>query len=242
MRIDLFVIPLEISEEKLKDRTVVVIDVLRASTSICQALAAGAKEVIPMDSPAEAIELADSLSSDKVLLCGEREGQIIEGFDLGNSPLEYTPERVKGRTLIFSSTSGSRTIVRARLASDTVVGGFVNFQSVIDYFPESLDDLIILCAGKWQQYSMEDCVCGGMLIDKLMERYENIQLNDGAKTAGILFQCYKDSIYDLIKNSTHGQYLSSIGMEKDLPVCATLNSIPVLPRLIDGKVRLWKQP
>jgi len=242
MRIDLFVIPLEIAEEKLKDRTVVVIDVLRASTSICQALASGAKEVIPMDSPAEAIELADSLSSDKVLLCGEREGQIIEGFDLGNSPLEYTPDRVKGRTLIFSSTSGSRTIVRARLASDTMVGGLVNIQSVMDYFPDSLDDLVILCAGKWQYYSMEDCVCGGMLIDKLLERYQSVELNDGANTARILYQYYKDSLLDMINNSAHGRYLASIGMEKDLSLCAALNSIPVLPRLIDGKVRLWKRP
>jgi len=241
MRIDLFVIPLEITEEKLKDRTVVVIDVLRASTSICQALASGAKEVIPMDSPAEAIELADNLSSDKVLLCGEREGQIIEGFDLGNSPLEYTRERVKGRTLIFSSTSGSRTIVRSRLASDTLVGGFVNIQSVIDYFPDSLDDLVIICAGKWQYYSMEDCVCGGMLIDKLIERYKDAELNDGANTSKILYQYHKDSIPEMIRESAHGRYLASIGMEQDLPVCAALNSIPVLPRLIDGKVRLWKR-
>jgi 2-phosphosulfolactate phosphatase len=241
MRIELFVIPQEITEEKLKDRTVVVIDVLRASTSICQALASGAKVVIPMDSPAEAIKVADSLSSDQVLLCGEREGVIIEGFDLGNSPLEYTPERVKGRTLIFSSTSGSRTIVRSRLADDTVVGGFVNIQSVLDYLPDSLDDLVIMCAGKWQQYSMEDCVCGGMLIDKLMERYENADLNDGANTAKILHHCYQDSIAEMVGNSAHGRYLASIGMEKDLTICAAVNSIPVLPRFMDGKVRLWKR-
>jgi 2-phosphosulfolactate phosphatase len=239
MHIELFVIPQEITEEKLKDRMVVVIDVLRASTTICQALSAGAKEVIPMDSAAEAIELAASLSSDNVLLCGEREGKIIEGFDLGNSPLEYTSDRVEGRTLIFSSTNGTRTIVRSRSASDSVVGAFVNIQTVLDYLPQDLNDLVILCAGKWLQFAMEDCVCGGLLIDKLLERRQNVEFNDGAYTARTLYNHFKDAVLEMVKSSTHGQYLAKIGMGKDLPLCAKLNTIPVLPRLIDGKVTLW---
>jgi len=242
MKVELFVIPQEITEDKLKDRTVVVIDVLRASTTICRALESGAKEIIPMDSPASAIELAASLSSDNVLLCGEREGVIIEGFDLGNSPLEYTPERVGGRTLVFSSTNGSRTIVRSRSARDTVVGGFVNNQAVLDYLSGSLDDLVILCAGKWLQFAMEDSVCGGLLIDKLLQRQERIELNDGASTARILYRHFKDSILDMVKSSAHGKYLESIGMGKDLPICANLNSLPVLPRFLDGKICLWKRP
>ena len=239
MNVDLYVIPQEITEDKLKERKVVVIDVLRASTTICRALASGAKEVIPMDSPAAAIELAASLSSDNVLLCGEREGVIIEGFDLGNSPMEYSPEAVEGRTLIFSSTNGTRTIVRARSAGDSIVGGFVNIQAVLDYLPESLDDLVILCAGKWLQFAMEDSVCGGLLIEKLLERHEDIKMNDGAHTAMILYDHFKDSILDMVKSSTHGKYLDMIGMGKDLPICAKLNSIPVLPRFLDGKVCLW---
>jgi len=242
MKVELFVVPQEITEDKLKDRIVVVIDVLRASTTICRALESGAKEVIPMDSPASAIELAASLSSDNVLLCGEREGVIIEGFDLGNSPSEYTPERVGGRTLIFSSTNGSRTIVRSRSARDTVVGGFVNIQVVMDYLSRSLDDLVILCAGKWLQFAMEDSVCGGLLIDKLLQRQENIELNDGAGTSRILYRHFEDSILDMVKSSAHGKYLESIGMGKDLPLCASLNSLPVLPRFLDGKICLWKQP
>ena len=144
-----------------------------------------------MDSSAEAIELATSLSSDNVLLCGEREGVIIEGFDLGNSPLEYTPEKVEGKTLIFSSTNGTRTIVRARAAKETIVAAFVNFQTVLDYLSESVDDLVILCAGKWLQFAMEDSVCGGMLIEKLLDRHENLQLNDGANTGRILYNHYR---------------------------------------------------
>jgi 2-phosphosulfolactate phosphatase len=215
--------------------------VLRASTTICRALKSGAKEIIPMDSPASAIELAASLSSDNVLLCGEREGVIIEGFDLGNSPVDYTPERVEGRTLIFSSTNGSRTIVRSRSASDSIVGGFVNIQIVHDYLSGSLDDLVILCAGKWLQFAIEDCVCGGLLIEKLLESHENVELNDGANTARILCQHFNDSILDMVKCSSHGRYLASIGMGKDLSVCARLNSIPVLPRYNDGKICLWKR-
>jgi 2-phosphosulfolactate phosphatase len=242
MKIELYVIPQEITEDKLKERTVVVIDVLRASTTMCRALASGAKEIIPMDSPAAAIELAASISSDMVMLCGEREGVIIEGFDLGNSPLEYTPDRVEGRTLIFSSTNGSRTIVRSRSAADSIVAGFVNIQTILDYLPEMLDNLVILCAGKWLQFAMEDSVCGGLLIDRLLERYEDVQLNDGANTARILYHHFEDSILDMVKSSSHGRYLDSIGMGKDLPVCAALNSIPVLPRFIDGKVCLWNVP
>jgi 2-phosphosulfolactate phosphatase len=242
MNIDLYMIPQEITEDKLKDRTVVVIDVLRASTTVCQALASGAEEVIPMDSAAQAIELAASLSSDNVLLCGEREGVIIEGFDLGNSPLEYTKERVSGRRLVFSSTNGTRTMVRFRTAGDLMMAGFVNIQTILDYLPQSMNDLAIMCAGKWLHYAMEDCVCGGLLIDELMERHEAVQLNDGANTARIMYDHFKDGILEMVRGSAHGKYLAAIGMERDLPVCAQLNSIPVLPRFIDGKMRLWNEP
>jgi 2-phosphosulfolactate phosphatase len=241
MKIDVCLSPHEVSEEKLKDHIAVVVDVLRASTTICAALAAGAKEIIPAESIEEAIRWATNLSRDAILLCGEREGKLIEGFNLANSPLEYKPKIVKGKTLIFGSTNGSPTVVKTRLAQKTYLAGFVNMTAIVQTLAEVETPIVIICSGKLGQFSLEDAVCAGNIVSALKQSLESIlDLTDGANAALLLYQHYQESILKMVKESDHGRYLASIGMQHDLPICADLNRIPVVPVFHDGKIRIQK--
>jgi len=242
MKIDLYFTPNEITEDRLKDHLAVVVDVLRASTTICAALAAFAKEVVPAASIADAIQLASQLSRDSILLCGEREGKLIEGFDLGNSPFQYTSAVVKGKTLIFGSTNGSPTIVKTRQASRTLVSGFVNLGVVVHALSRIEMPISILCAGKLSQFAIEDAVCAGMILDEVKRRVGvELELNDAAMSAIVLAERYRDSIPDLVAQSHHGKYLAEIGMERDLPFCADLNRLPLLPTYSEGKISMARE-
>lgn len=241
MKIDVCLSPHEVSEEKLKDHIAVVVDVLRASTTICAALAAGAKEVIPAESIAEAIRLASNLTRDTILLCGEREGKMIQGFDLANSPLEYKPKVVKGKTLIFGSTNGSPTVVKTRMAQITYLAGFVNLSAVANALANAQQPITIICSGKLGQFALEDAVCAGSIIGALQSRNGgSLELTDGAAAALLLYQHYQDAIPKMVKESSHGKYLASIGMQQDLPFCAELNRLPILPIYHEGKIRMQK--
>jgi 2-phosphosulfolactate phosphatase len=238
-RIDLFFTPHEITEERLKAYNVVVMDVLRAATSITTALANGAKYVIPAPSIAEATALAAQLSRDNVLLCGEREGKLIDGFDVGNSPADYSRDRVRGRHLIFGSTNGSPAIVKASGARGVFLCGFVNLNAVLDAVLASAQPfpLALLCAGRNSRFSIEDAVCGGMMITRLRARNgKTLALNDAACTAEILARDFSADLPGLLSQCDHGKYLKSLGMESDLPLCAADSSSGIVPVLKDGRL------
>src|SRR4030095_4085511 len=150
------------SELHLKDKNVVVIDVLRTSTTMVTGLANGAKEIIATDSVAAAGIIGRN-SQGQALLCGEKNGKLIEGFNLGNSIKEYSEEMVKGKSLIFSSTNGTPSLVKSKFAHNCVVLGFVNISRVASYLNSLGENFIILCAGKSGEFSLEDTVCAGML-------------------------------------------------------------------------------
>ncbi|MFH0766054.1 MAG: 2-phosphosulfolactate phosphatase, partial [Calditrichota bacterium] len=130
-RIDMFFTPAAVTHERLKGYNVVVIDVLRAATTIATALNNGARDVIPAESISRAIDLSIELKREDVLLCGEREGRLVDGFSLGNSPADYSRERVRARTLIFGSTNGSPAIVRAAVARKVLLCAFINLNAVV---------------------------------------------------------------------------------------------------------------
>ena len=239
MKADLVLTHIPITDEKLKNRLVVIIDVLRTSTTICVALKNGAKEVIPVTNVADAMTLAGNLSRDNVILCGEREGKLIEGFNLGNSSFEYTPEIVGGKSLIFTSTNGSIALVKSNNAKTAVIAGFVNMSACVDFIVDAHEDVLIICAGNNQQFSMEDAVCGGLLIHLLQQGTGgDLEMNDGAEAANILFERHRDNYLEMMLNSTHGKYLQSLDFEKDLKVCAEVDSLEVIPFLRQGKVTL----
>ncbi len=227
--------PQQADELALRDRSVVVIDVLRASTTIITALSNGAREIIPVTTVESAVKISGNLFGDIILLGGERNGKIIEGFQLGNSPFEYSEEKVRGKSIIFSTTNGSQALVKARYAKELLVCGFANLTAVAGVVKECPRDLTIICAGNNGMFSMEDSVCAGMLIHVLAGDRDDLVLSDGALAALTLHKSLGKNILKMIRNSEHGKYLQEIGFEEDLKVCAQVDSTPAVP-LLDGNV------
>lgn len=226
----------------LRDRTVVVIDVLRASTSIITALSNGAREIIPATTVELAVKMSANMIGEVTLLGGERNGKMIEGFSLGNSPTEYTGEKVKGKSIIFSSTNGSQALVKGRFARDMVVCGFVNVGSVSDFLRAKGSDFIIVCAGNNGLFSLEDSVCGGMLIQLMAgDGSPEWNLTDGALAAQTLYRSFGKNILKMMKNSDHGKHLQDIGYGEDLRFCAGVDTLPVVPHQEGNVIRLKKE-
>jgi len=236
MRIDLYFTPGQTDELALRDRTVVVIDVLRASTTIIAALSNGAREIIPVATVESAVKISGNLFGDVILLGGERNGRMIDGFNLGNSPAEYTGERVRGKAIIFSTTNGSQALVKARYARELFVCGFVNMGTVADALWQTSRDFTIVCAGNDGVLSLEDTVCAGMLISRVAAGGGiDPELSDGALVARTLHRTFGRGILKMIRSSDHGRRLLDIGFGEDLKFCAGVDTLPVLP-LLEGNV------
>ncbi len=226
----------------LRDKTVVVIDVLRSSTSIVAALQSGAKEIIPVTTVESAVKISGNLFGDVILLGGERNGKMIEGFNLGNSPSEYSEEKVKGKSIIFSSTNGSLAMVKARYARDMIVCGFVNISAAADFLKKNKSDVIIFCAGRNGMFSIEDSVCAGLLLFKLSEQKSlDLVLSDAALAVSTLYKSFGKAIPKLVRDSEHGKYLAKIGFADDLPICAGIDTMPVLPQMIGNVIKLKRE-
>lgn len=216
-----------------------VIDVLRASSSIITAIGNGCREVIPTDTVDGATDIAQRLGRNEVCLCGERGGRIVKGFHIGNSPSEYSKEAIGGKTLVYTSTNGSRAILKSRNTSLGMIGAFTNASAVVDSALQGDDDLIVLCAGQDGLFSLEDTVCGGMLITRILEHRgsgDKCPLNDAAVAAQVLFRAYAHSIPDMLRASSHGEDLSQIGFGDDLAYCAAVDTSTIVPILIGGRI------
>jgi len=217
-------IPEEIKNIELTGKLVVIIDVLRASSTIVTALANGCHGFIPILSPDKARKKAEQFEKERVLLGGEREGIKIEGFDLGNSPREYKIEVVKDKTIIFSTTNGVKTLEMVKGAHRIIIGSFLNLHAVCDYCANYKGDILLICAGKEGRFSLEDTACAGMLIDSLKDVFSvACQEADANLTAQLLYKKFDNSILKILRESQHGRYLESIGLDEDLKFCSQLD-------------------
>jgi 2-phosphosulfolactate phosphatase len=245
MKIDLSFSASDFDDLQLREKNVVVLDILRASTTITIALNNGAREIIPVGSIESAVKISGSLFGEVTLRGGERNGKIIEGFNLGNSPLEYSETAVKGKSIIYCTTNGSVAMAKSRYAKTLVIGSFVNLSAVVSFLHEENRDFLLLCAGHAgtvSNFSMEDAVCAGMMIQRL-EKIETLEiaLTDSAKAALALYKSFGRSVLKMLKTSEHGTYLAEIGFADDLKICAAVDSVPVLPIQIENKIKLRKE-
>ena len=215
----------------------VVLDVLRASTSIITAIASGARGIIPAESLEAATEISTRLGTDDVLLAAEREARRVEGCDLGNSPGEFSPQRVAGRRIVLATTNGTRAIVRARSARPLMVGGYVNAGRIVEALGEQ-EDAVIICAGRSGEFALEDAGCAGYLLERLKRETEQeiLPMNDGAWVALELGKRAPRSPVRLLRQSAHGRFLIEAGFEEDLKRCGDVDSQPVLPVLRDHMI------
>jgi len=236
MRIEVLFTPAEITEAAVKGKTVAVIDVLRACTTIAFALTRGCSSIIPVASVEAATSLAASLDKKVILLGGEREGKRIDGFDLGNSPAEYTAEIVKGKTLVLATTNGTRAMSMSEGAREILITSFVNMGSVVEHAAGLGDEgLTIVCAGKNNRFALEDAVCAGMVIERLCKD-RDVELNDGAGAARVLYKRNEDSIAALLGECEHGRYLEGLGFARDLEICSRVDSLSILPLVKQGRI------
>ncbi|MBI1796635.1 MAG: 2-phosphosulfolactate phosphatase [Candidatus Eisenbacteria bacterium] len=201
----------------------IVVDVLRATTTLTVALANGARDILPTATTGEALALRASRGS--TLACGEREGLIVAGFDLGNSPFEYTRERVAGKTLAFASTNGSQAMLAARAARRRVLAAFVNAAAVVDAVAGE-SEVAIVCAGKVGGFSVEDACCAGLLVARLEGR-GGIAEGAAARFARAIAPADAHEVRALVEGSAHARYLASMGeaFARDVAFCAGLDSL-----------------
>ncbi len=242
IKAEVYFTPAFMDDLLMRDRNVVVIDVLRSSTTIVTALNNGAREIIPVASIESAAKVSGSLFGDVTLRGGERNGKMIEGFNLGNSPTEYTADTVKGKSIIFSTTNGSLAISKGKHAKLLVVTGFVNVSRTAEYIASMRRDFYILCAGNQNSFCIEDTVCAGMVLDKVQQLLkQNFISGDSANAALLLYKTYSKSILKMMQQSEHGKFLQDIGFGNDINICADVDSIPVLPVLHGNMIVLKKE-
>ena len=237
MNVQLLLTPHTLDNVELEGKTVVVIDVLRSSTTICASLLAGARGVIPVAEPGEAGELRAKLGHEGSVVAGERHGVKIENFQFGNSPAEFTPETVAGKNVILCTTNGTGVFSMTTGASQVYSGALVNISSVAEEVAKLTQDTVIVCSGREGGFSIEDTLCGGMLIDTLAVRHrQRVILDDAGELARLLYRERKDSLEAAIAEGEHGRYLTSLGMATDVALCSRVDSMPVVPVLRDGRL------
>lgn len=239
MRIEVFFGASGLSPSDVASRVVVVIDVLRASTSIAVALANGARTVIPLDSPDEAVTRSKNFDRREVRLAGERRMVAIPGFDLGNSPGDFTAEAVEGKTVLMTTTNGTSAIMAAQGARDVVVGSYVNFSVVSSMVRAALrggTDIAIICAGRDRQFALEDAGCAGRYVRHVAKRLNGVEIDDAARACSMLDRQYGDNLLKLFAASEHGRALAAAGFSADLELCAAVDSYPVVPLYQDRQI------
>ena len=240
--LNVYALPTLVAPAELADGTAVVIDVLRASTTIVHALDAGAKEVMPCLEIADALAAA-GLPADECVLGGERGGLPIDGFDLGNSPEEYTPDRVAGKTVILTTTNGTRAMLHVRAAREILIAGFVNAAAVVQALLDR-DQVHIVCAGTDGQVSEDDVLLAGLLVERLQRLGGRIyQQNAQAITAREFWlhsfalpsaldaePLAPETLAERLCESLGGKNLLALDMADDILAAAQLDRFAGVPR------------
>ena len=219
---------------------IIVVDVLRCSSSIVSALANGVKAVIPAETLKEAYRLREQHPD--YLLVGERRGCKPRGFDLGNSPLEFVRELVGGKTVIMTTTSGSAALVRCRRAGHVLVGAFLNAEAVaektVGVARSRKVDVSFVLAGEKGLFSLEDFLCAGAIASKFP--VGGFDLSDKALAAVLSFERVKDALGEHVMKSRHAKHLMELGFEKDIEFSCRLDHFGLVPVYRDGKVTLMR--
>jgi 2-phosphosulfolactate phosphatase len=214
---------------------VVIIDVLRATSTIATALNNGAKEIIPVDSVPDCIRIGKEL---ECITAGERDGKIAEGLQYGNSPFEYPTEFIGGKTLVLTTTNGTKLLhmAHSRGAKEIITGSFPNISAVCDYLLAKNTNVILGCAAWKDKVNIEDTLFAGAVINRLKEHF-SFEC-DYSQMAESLYLTAKDDLYEFMKerNATHYHRLTKFGLEKDIRYCLMDDGAPSLPVYVGGKL------
>ena len=233
MLLDVHFLPNTLSEDILTGSVAIVVDLLRASTTMVTALAAGAETILPCESVEQARKLAAEFPEDSVILGGERGGMKIEGFHFGNSPSDYTSKTVGKKTVVFTTTNGTKALAESRHAERIFVGAFVNLSMVTRLAVESRLPIHVVCAGTNGRITREDVLCAGAIAIACTESYNTLgQTIERTDAAHIAMDCYrntKNNLYDEICDSIGGRNLVRLGFTADIKTACQIDHVPIVP-------------
>ncbi|MGB3852701.1 MAG: 2-phosphosulfolactate phosphatase [Tunicatimonas sp.] len=223
--IDVCLTPELLSQHELANQTVVVVDILRATSSMVTAFAHGAKQIVPVAHPEE----CRAWRTRGYLIAGERDGRKINNFDLGNSPLEYAPERVRGQLLAMTTTNGTRTIEEAKGARQLIIGAFLNLNAVTDFLRAQASAVVIACAGWKGHVNLEDTLFAGAVVSALSSDFG--VGSDAALVASTIYRSAQSDLAGFLAQSSHVRRLQQLGCQDDIAYCLRTDLCPVVPML-----------
>ncbi|SKC78251.1 2-phosphosulfolactate phosphatase [Ohtaekwangia koreensis] len=210
------------------DRTVVVVDILRATSCMTTAFAHGIASITPFAKMEDCLALKDK----GYFTAGERDGKKVEGFDLGNSPFEYMDEKLKGQKIAFTTTNGTQAIAKSIGAQEIIIGSFLNLSAVADYLLTDANNVLVVCAGWKGRVNLEDTLFAGALVELLKEHTQPDC--DAPVAAQHLYNQAKHDMVDFLKDSSHVRRLAKLNIYKDIQFCLTADQYTVVPVLKDG--------
>lgn len=215
----------------LQNKIVVVVDILRATSCITTGLAHGIASITPLQD----LEKCRKMKEQGYIIAGERNGEKVNGFDLGNSPFHFMDPSLKGKKIALTTTNGTIALEKSREALEILAGAFLNITSISDYLKDKENDVLILCAGWKGRVNLEDTLFAGALITKLGKEF-NYE-DDAALTSYYLFEYSKPDLLDILKRSSHVRRLKRLNIEKDIEFCLHLDEFSVIPRVdADNKI------
>lgn len=234
-------LPSLVDASDLRGGVAVVIDVLRATTTIAYAFHAGVTAVYPVGEIPAALTLAEDLrrSGEKVLLGGERGGVAIPGFDCDNSPQRYQWDRCQGKILVFTTTNGTRALLHAQAADKVMTGSFVNFSAVCETLMEEPRPIHLMCAGTHGQITLEDALLAGAFVSALIP-HRPARINDSARLAWDAFECHGLVLPEALRLSAGGCQVEEVGQAADIGHAAAIDKFLLVPEARrDGRGRLY---
>jgi len=211
---------------------VVVIDVLRATSAICTAFHYGVKSIIPISTLEEAFDYKKK----GFIVAAERDGQVVEGFRFGNSPFSYMTNEIKGKTVVMTTTNGTKTINVARDAEAVVVGSFLNMDALSDWLIKQNKNTLLLCSGWKNKFNLEDTICAGAIAEKLLASMKFQSGEDSSVAAKYLFLSARENYHGYLKSSSHRSRLKALNLNEDVKFCLTPNQTSVIPILRNNEL------
>ena len=209
---------------------IVVIDVLRATSAICTAIEHGVKGIIPVATLEEALEYKEK----GYIVAAERNGAIVEGFDIGNSPYTYMEPELKGQTVALTTTNGTKAIRIAEQKETVVIGSLNNLQSLCDWLIKQDRNVLVLASGWKDKFNLEDTICGGAITDILIESGKFTSDEDSSVAAKFIYRSARENMFAYLKASSHRRRLRALDLNADVSYCLTPNNLTAIPILKNG--------
>lgn len=235
MRIDVYPVYTEVAERDLRERTLVMMDVLRAGPAITAAVQSGAEKVIPMREVSEAIALSRTLERADTVLAGEREGLALAGFDTGSSPLWFTPERAAGKTVVMTTANGTAALTSARITDRVLVGSLVNRAAVAEAIVQLGQNAAIICAGTDGRFSADDIYGAGAVLSAVRQRTGALSSNDVGVLAELFYEADR-AAHRFLMETENLRRLLELGCGADVEYCFREDSTFIVPVYFDGYI------